>query len=93
MMSDGLTPRDFKDAIDVQDACNLSGVVRSFSRVVTRIWEEARKRGQGTEWVNKHPICILYANKLCNLTGDVALGGVEFSDAYDICQAEAAKCI
>lgn len=89
---EGLSPKDFRDAILVQDACNLSGVVHSFSRIMTRVWIEARKRGKGTDWVNEHPICVLFANKIANLTGQCLLGGTEFYQAYDICKAESEKC-
>jgi hypothetical protein len=40
-----------KEALQVQDACNLSGVVKSFARVVDALWEEAQGAGQGLdEW-------------------------------------------
>jgi len=79
----GLTSDDYKEAIMVQDACNLSGVVHSFSKVVSRIWEEARVRGESTDWVNRHPICVLYADKILQLAG-----GDDFTNyqrAYKAC--------
>jgi hypothetical protein len=55
-------------ALDCQDACNLSGVLASFKEVVHEvIWPEARRIGKGTEWVNQHPICTLFLNKLSSL--------------------------
>jgi hypothetical protein len=66
----GLAAGDYKRALDVQDACNLSGVVSSFSSVMSKIWEEARKvEGRGTKWVNEHPIAILYSSKIASLSG------------------------
>ncbi len=66
----GLAPGDYKRAVDVQDACNLSGVVNSFSSVLSKIWEECRKvDGRGTMWVNEHPISILYSSKIASLSG------------------------
>jgi hypothetical protein len=57
-----------KEAIQIQDACNLSGVVHSFSRAMETIWAEAREgEGKGTEWVNTHPIVTLYIDKLLDL--------------------------
>lgn len=56
-----------KEAIQVQDACNLSGVVHSFSRAMETIWSEARLQNHGTEWVNTHPIVTLYIDKLASL--------------------------
>jgi len=55
-------------AIDVQDAVNLSGVLASFHHIVSEVlWPEARRLNEGTEWVNFHPICTLFLDKLCNL--------------------------
>lgn len=66
----GLAAGDYKRALDVQDACNLSGVVNSFSSVLSKIWEECRKvDGRGTKWVNEHPISILYSSKISSLSG------------------------
>lgn len=69
-----------REALQVQDACNLSGVVISFARVVPRVRalleEDARRvgteealRGLTTTAVNRHPICQLWADKIASLTG------------------------
>lgn len=59
-----------QDALAVQDACNLSGVVKSFHEIVTNVlWPEARKDGHGTDWVNQHPIVYLFLYKLMALNG------------------------
>ena len=61
-----------KEAIMVQDACNLSGVVHSFSRAMQELWRLARESGgKGTDWVNTHKVCRLYADKIKSLTGEV----------------------
>lgn len=70
-------------ALDVQDACNLSGVVRSFALVTEALWEEARRTDQGTEWVNQHPVSVLFVNKMDSLVRD---SGEKFSRAYDECE-------
>jgi DTW domain-containing protein YfiP len=55
-------------ALDVQNACNLSGVLASFHHVVIdALWPEARRLNKGTEWVNNHPICTLFLDKLSDL--------------------------
>jgi hypothetical protein len=55
-------------SIDVQDAVNLSGVLASFHHIVSEVlWPEARRLNEGTEWVNRHPICTLFLDKLCDL--------------------------
>jgi len=59
----------YQTALDVQDACNLSGVVHSFSQVITEVWKEAREKGQGTAYVNSHPVVLLFIDKLASLSG------------------------
>jgi len=84
MEKEFLTNRDYELAILVQDACNLSGVAHSFSKVVTKIWNEADRLGKGTDWVNTHPIVILYANKISSLSGSENFPS--FSKAYKLCE-------
>lgn len=79
-----LTKDDYKSAINAQDACNLSGVLHSWSKLQEKIWEEARKQGAGTDFVNRHPINVLFASKVASLTGCEA--GRSFSLAYENCQ-------
>jgi len=66
------------EALNVQDACNLSGVVHSFSRAMTDLWALAKeaKEGEfkGTEWVNTHRVARLYASKIKSLTGYIKDG-------------------
>ena len=78
-----------QQAMDVQDACNLSGIVRSFDRIVQEVLKpEAERLGKGIEWVNEHPISKLFIDKFAslartqyNLPGDVAAVTMAFSDA------------
>lgn len=77
----GLTAANYKDAIFVQSTCNLSGVVHGFSKVISRINEEARLHGHGTDWINNHPICRLYAEQIYHLTRNTA-----YHTAYDECE-------
>jgi hypothetical protein len=37
------------------------------------LWPEARRIGQGTSWVNTHPIVYLYLDKLASLNGTQCL--------------------
>lgn len=64
-----------KEAIQVQDACNLSGVVHSFSRAMNDLWAIANVTGsgKGTDWINTHRVSRLYASKIQSLSGDVKL--------------------
>jgi hypothetical protein len=86
-----LTPHDYQSALDANSACNLSGIVHSFSSVMTRLWNEARALGKGTDWVNRHPIARLYAEQVAHLTGSgITSNANSYSEAHDICTREAA---
>lgn len=80
-MSDKLTMKEAAQmALDVQDACNLSGVVHSFSRVMALLSEESNRLGKGTDWKNKHPIAVLFSDKIASLTNSGQ--GIVYSSAY-----------
>ena len=69
------------EAIQVQDACNLSGVIHSFSNTIREVRELLENEGTlSTDIVNKHPICVLYSSKIASLTGSEI--GRSFHDAY-----------
>ena len=55
------------EAMRVQDACNLSGVVHSFSRAITDL--RACLPEASTDTINGHPICVVWADKIAHLTG------------------------
>ena len=80
----GLTADDYQKALDAQSACNLSGIVHSFSNILHRVWEEAREQNKGTDWVNEHPICRLFAEQIAHLTRNR-----DYNEAYDFCQEHA----
>jgi len=83
MQAKTVTLRDWQDALQVQDACNLSGVVHSWSRVMHRISDDSfNTPGLGTAWKNYHPINILYACKCADLSGQT-VDGAMFGRAYD----------
>ena len=52
------------EACQVQDACNLSGVVHSFNQAMIGLWAIARARGEGTGWVTR-----AYIDKCSQLAG------------------------
>ena len=81
----GLTPKDWQWAYLAQDACNLSGVAHQFSRTLPRVWAEARAAEQGTDFVNRHPLVILYVAKMADLAGLAPTGSMSsaYSDALD----------
>jgi len=70
-----------QSALDVQNACNASGVLKSLANeVLDTLWEQAHKTGSGSRWVAQHPIVKLYMYKLGELTG-VELSSL--SEGYD----------
>lgn len=69
-----------QEALNVQDACNLSGVVISFARVVKDLRELLPNAG--TDALNTHPICVLWSDKIAHLTGTQNLGNDRVDLAY-----------
>lgn len=69
-----------RTALQVQDACNLSGVLRT--------WLECRDAVNaacdGTAARNTHPIHVLFANKVADLTHQICDPDA-FGPAYDAC--------
>lgn len=84
-----LNARDYHDALMVQNASNLSGVVLSFAEVMKKICEESSYQQKGTSWKNRHPICILYLCTIANLTTGDIIDTEHYSAAYDICKEKA----
>lgn len=57
-------------ALQVQNASNLSGVTRSLSgEILDAVWAEANNRGEGTRWVAQHPVVTMFLLKMCELNG------------------------
>lgn len=56
-----------QDALNVQDACNLSGVAQGFARAMLDL--RALPECTGTDWANRHPVAILWSDKIASLTG------------------------
>ena len=74
------------NALDCQDASNLSGVVHSFSRDITRLrtlLNEQMGDKFSTDILNRHPVCVLYSSKIASLSGSET--GMRFSRAYVWC--------
>lgn len=72
-----------KMALDVQNASNLSGVVQAFANtIMPALWEASNEGGHGTDWVNRHPIAVLFADKIAHLTGTQTLGHDVVLNAY-----------
>lgn len=82
--NEALTADDYQTALDVQSGCNLSGIIHSFSRIISKVWEEAKENHKGTDWVNEHPICRLFAEQISHLTRNR-----NYNEAHDFCQEHA----
>lgn len=73
-------------ALNAQDAVNLSGVVHTFSEVLTEaLWPEAHRLSLGTAWVNTHPITRLFVAKLTELSGLEAAYSLNIEAEYAAC--------
>jgi hypothetical protein len=70
-----LTKEHWQQALDVQNACNLSGVLHSFNAVIDDVWAEAHEVGKGTDYVNTHPLVRLWVDKLAHLSGIQGMQG------------------
>lgn len=81
-----LTASDYKEALTVQDACNLSGVINAMNNVLARIRSEAHRTSKGTDWVNTHPICRLFAEQIAHLTCCGCGDTKTYSAAYEVCR-------
>jgi hypothetical protein len=82
----------YQDALDVQSASNLSGVVLRFAEDMKRINDEVRAAGGGTDRVNKHPVCRLYAEQIAWLTGAGGCNDPEtYRTAHDACHSKVEK--
>jgi hypothetical protein len=57
-----------KQALQIQDACNLCGLAQSFARVMVELRESPQNKVGGT-WTNQHPIVHLWIDKFAHLAG------------------------
>jgi len=77
--------KEYEMALLSQDACNLSGLVHSLSKAMELIWEEATEQGQGTNYVNNHPIVRLYLEQMSYLCQ------ADYSASYKTCQEKSRR--
>jgi len=84
-----LTQHDWDDAWHVQNACNLSGVVYSLADKIRKTREEAARRGLGWEWANRHPIVMLFVDKINSMCACQSIGSDNpVWKAYDILEVK-----
>lgn len=73
-----------KTAIQVQDACNLSGVVHAFSTIISEVrYRLESENNGGTNNINSHPVCVLFSDKISHLTNTQNVNSDAFSQAYN----------
>ncbi len=90
-MSETKLTQAYRDALSVQNAVNLSGVVALFASHMKTLHEAARAEGAGTAFVNTHPISRVFAERILNLSGGGNGDPESFDKAYQLCIAAAAN--
>ena len=55
-----------REALEVQNACNLSGIAHGFSRAMSDL--RRIEPDKGTDYYNTHPVAVLWASKIEDLT-------------------------
>ena len=80
----------YQNALSVQDACNLSGVVKSFADDMDVVNFEMNEGGHGEEFRGNHPVVVLYVDKLMQLTGNSGASFEAYSNAHKACKAKVA---
>lgn len=76
----------YQDALDVQDACTLSGVVKSLAGHMDAIWAEVRAEGKGTDEVNSHPVVIMFLAQMLHLATRESISPDAYFKADAICR-------
>lgn len=77
-----------QEAIDVQDGCNLSGVVHGWHRAMETLCSILRENPgfNGTDEINQHPINQLWASKVHDLARMGLSDDVAYEAAYNECK-------
>ncbi len=70
----------YREAIECQGAVNAGALVLSLSKHIDAIWDEARKAGKGTDYVNSHPVMKLFLEQMYFLCR------IDYFEAYAICE-------
>jgi hypothetical protein len=70
-----------QDALDVQNACNLGGVLEGFVRAKEALC--GLPENTGTGWLRNHPVMVAWADKVASLTGVQELGSEAATRAFN----------
>jgi hypothetical protein len=71
-----------QQALQLEHAINLSGIVHTWSEILHQLWKIAKQRGEGTGWINRHPINVLIANRAMQLACDQYMNQDRYAMAY-----------
>jgi len=69
-----------QNALDVQSASNLSGIIHSFSSDISDLRSlltqaaKSQEEAPGTDDINSHPVCVLYSAQISFLTKTSPVG-------------------
>jgi hypothetical protein len=80
------------DALAVQSACNVSGVVNAFARAMMAVLDDCRANGGGTDAARRHPITVMFMDKLNDMCGR-NIEGIEYVEAYEKCSKMAGEAV
>lgn len=86
-MYENMSVAHARAALDSQSACNASALIHSLARYVDEIWAEARAQNKGTEYVNRHPLVVMFTAQLAHLSGCGMVSQETYGAAYNACNA------
>ena len=81
----------YRQALLVQDACNISGVVISLGKLMEELCEQVPEGVNRGEWLRSHPALLLYVDKVNDMMGRVGLADDRYVRAYEECCLRAAE--
>lgn len=73
-----------RDALAVQGACNLSGVVFSLARHMQTLCDLPANKG--TDWKNHHPVVVLFMVQLAHLSTRDVVAMDQYRACVEICE-------
>ena len=82
-----LSLKHAKAAMHSQSACNASALILSLADQMDAIWTEARDLGKGTEYVNGHPLVVMFTTQLAHLAGLGTVDADAYAKASNLCEA------
>ena len=74
-----------KEAIEVQDACNINAVARGMTRAMDDLRELHKGQSFGSDELRQHPVTRLWAHKLADLANMADFGSDLYGHAYMAC--------